>query len=99
MNIIQLQEAPSQEFDVGENNRLRLNYNYAVNMWSFSLFDSAGVALSAGDFLDVGTNLLAAIGERLIVADAVSCPQSNWYDRLVKVYADGIPQTVLVYDV
>ena len=97
MNLIQLEQSPSQEFGIAEY-RIRLNYNYLSNNWSFTVFDSDEVNVCvAGKFLDVGVNLLESVGGKLIVADSVSCPQDNWYDRLVTNYADGIPQTVLIY--
>ena len=97
MNLIQLEQSPSQEFGISEY-RVRLNYNYLSNNWSFTLFDSEGVtAIVAGKFIGVGVNILESVGGKLLVADTVSCPQSNWYDRLVTNYADGIPQTVLIY--
>ena len=98
MNILQLEDSPSQEFGI-EDYRIRLNYNYLCNMWSFTLFDANEVAITSGNFIYVGLNLLAAVGSRLIVADSVSCPTSDWYSRLTKIYADDLPQTVLVYDV
>ena len=99
MNIIQLKQAPSQEFGVGDH-RVRLNYNYLANVWSFTLFDAdRGVVLTAGNFIKTGMNLLEAVGGSLIAVDSVSCPQNDWYRRLVMPYADDIPQTVLVYDV
>ena len=99
MNIVQLQQAPSQEFGIGDN-RIRLNYNYMANVWSFTVFDADGlVALTAGNFIKTGINLLEVVGSSLMVVDSVSCPQTDWYSRLVIPYADSIPQTVLVYDV
>jgi hypothetical protein len=97
MNLIQLEQSPSQEFGVSDY-RVRLNYNHLSNAWSFTLFDSEGVtAIVAGKFLEAGVNLLESVGGTLLVTNSVPCPQPNWYNRLVVNYADGIPQTVLVY--
>ena len=97
MNLIQLEQSPSQEFGIS-GYRVRLNYNHLSNNWSFTLFDSEGAtAIAAGKFINVGVNILESVGGRLLVVDTVSCPQPNWYDRLVTNYADGIPQTVLIY--
>ena len=97
MNLIQLEQAPSQEFGIGEW-RVRLNYNYMTNNWSYSVFDADGlITYIAGRFLNVGDNLLELVGGDLRVVDSVSCPQIDWYNRLVTNYADGIPQTVLIY--
>lgn len=98
MNIIQLLDAPSQEFSIGDY-RIRLNFNYIANSWSFTIFNSESAVVTCGNFLYAGLNILEAVGSKLTVVDSVSCPVSNWYDRLVKPYFDGLPQTVLVYDV
>lgn len=98
MNLIELEQCPSQELGVGDY-RIRLNFNYMCNRWSFSLFTEEGACLRAGDFIDVGMNLFESVGGSLVVANSVSCPDQNWYHRLVTPYADNIPQTVLVYDV
>ena len=97
MKVIRLEDAPSQEFGILDH-RLRLNYNYLANRWSASIFDNDGVLIRAGDFFDVGDNLLKPVGKTLVLRDFAPCPSGDWYFRLTNAYLDGFAESGLVLE-
>ncbi|GHA66307.1 hypothetical protein GCM10009007_03470 [Formosimonas limnophila] len=86
-----------QSFVVGEY-KVRLNYNYLVNYWTYSLYHEEK-PIVCGVRLMVGTNIFERVENvnDLVVVDTVGQPRHDWFYRLTKKNRSGIPDTVLVY--
>ena len=96
-NYIEVTPNPCQSFVIG-NYRVRLNFNYLFNFWSYSLYNQDELVV-AGVRLMTGDNIFKRFDDvdNLTAIDTVGRVKSDWYDRLTKKNRNGLPDTVLVY--